>query len=307
MRDQWPNTFHFSPCPSLGDPDGVEILGDGRFALFNPDDRALKLRVGSYLPRQPRRAPATASVTATGPKGRALFHEDVPIEHIHGDHAHPDINLRTGRGVSFLDVEGVERWLAFTYPATPLVLVGDQTEGDWRRFRFTVGTARNWYFHVPPGTKQFSVRASVEHDALLLRGAEEEPAPLAPALLEVPGSVSVADGIVRADPAEVPTEGIAPDADDADVEYVDADRLEGPLTVGSAREGERMRPLGMSGTKKLSDVMMDAKVPMRRRARVPIVREGDHVVWVAGIRLSEAHRITRDTRRVVRLAYTRER
>jgi tRNA(Ile)-lysidine synthase len=91
------------------------------------------------------------------------------------------------------------------------------------------------------------------------------------------------------------------------VEYVDADRLEGPLTVGSAREGERMRPLGMSGTKKLADVMMDAKVPARRRSRVPVVREGDRVVWVAGIRLSEAHRVTRDTRRVVRLAYTRKR
>jgi hypothetical protein len=169
MRDQWPNTFHFSPCPSLGDPDGVEILGDGRFALFNPDGRALKLRVGSYLPRNSPAAPANAAVTATGPKGKALFHEDVPIEHIHGDHAHPDINLRTGRGVSFVDVEGVERWLAFTYPATPLVLVGNQAEGDWRRFHFSVGTARNWYFFVPSGTEQFSVRASVEHETDVMR------------------------------------------------------------------------------------------------------------------------------------------
>jgi len=150
------------------------------------------------------------------------------------------------------------------------------------------------------------VHASVEHDALLLRGAVEEPSPLAPALLEIPGSVSVADGVVRADPAEVPSVGIEADAHDADVEYVDADRLEGPLSVGSALEGERMRPLGMSGTKKLSDVMMDAKVPARHRSKIPVVREGDRVVWVAGIRLSEAHRVTPDTRRVVRLAYTRE-
>jgi tRNA(Ile)-lysidine synthase len=151
------------------------------------------------------------------------------------------------------------------------------------------------------------VHASVEHDALLLEAVRGETSPLASALLEVPGSVRVDGGVVRADVEEGPSAGIDADADDADVEYVDADRLENALTVGGPREGERMRPLGMAGTKKLSDVLMDAKVPARLRSRVPVVRDGDRVVWVAGVRLSEAYRVAEDTRRVVRLAYTRER
>jgi hypothetical protein len=166
MQQRWPNTVHFSPCPSLGDPDGVEVLGDGRFAIWNPAGKELKLRVGTYLPRwEWQKNRVTAAVTVTGPAGNVVFRRDVPIEHVHEDHGHPTDVLRTGRGVSFVSVAGVERWLAFTYPATPLVLVGQELDGGGYRFRFSAGTVRNWYFFVPKGTRQFSVQAAAEQEA----------------------------------------------------------------------------------------------------------------------------------------------
>jgi len=171
MQKRWPNTYHFSPCPSLGDPDGAEILGDGRFALWNPAGRELKLRVGTYLPRSGFEGePAKGRVRVSRPDGKVLFEKDVPIEHVHGEHGHPTEVLRTGRGASLVEVSGVERWFAFTYPATPAVLVGESDEEDdapeegWSRFRLTVGTARNWYFFVPKGTQQFTLRAAAEHE-----------------------------------------------------------------------------------------------------------------------------------------------
>ena len=151
--DAWPTLQHFSPCPSLGDPDGVTVLGDARFAIANPEGRPLRFRIGTYLPRTTNEA---ARVRVTG---AIQFEKTLPLLHLHHKSGQPTDTLTGGKGISYFDVTGGERWMAFTYPATPLVLVGEVTAGGAHRFRFTAGTVRNWYFRVPPGTKEFTVRA----------------------------------------------------------------------------------------------------------------------------------------------------
>lgn len=64
-----------------------------------------------------------------------------------------------------------------------------------------------------------------------------------------------------------------------------------------------MRPLGMTGTRKVSDILTDAKVPRRRRPLVPVVRDGDRIVWVAGVRMSEDCKVTTGTTEAVRLTW----
>ena len=85
--------------------------------------------------------------------------------------------------------------------------------------------------------------------------------------------------------------------------YADADRLTHPLTVRPWRDGDRMRPLGMSGTKLVSDVLTDAHVPPHRRAHVPVVIDGEQVVWVVGHRMAHSVRIRPATDRIVRLSF----
>ncbi len=161
----WPWLANFSPCPSLGDPDGIEIRGDASFAMWNPEDRPLKMRIGSYLPRDMgSKDPKKATVTMTGLGGKSILETAMPIEHLHGEHGAPEAIPATGKGPVKVQVAGVERWLAFTYPATPLVLIGREAADGWSRFDLEVGTARNWYFMVPRGTKSFLVRASVQHE-----------------------------------------------------------------------------------------------------------------------------------------------
>ena len=160
-----PHLQHWSPCPSLGDPDGDQIRGDASFALWNPEDRRLKFMIGDYLPRTGMHAePPIADVKVTGPSGRLIFQGRLPAPHHHGQMKQPDLLPPTGAGVSVVEVKGVERWLAYTYPATPLVLIGKDAAEGWRRFTFEVGTVRNWYFFVPPGTRTFAVRAAAEHE-----------------------------------------------------------------------------------------------------------------------------------------------
>lgn len=56
-----------------------------------------------------------------------------------------------------------------------------------------------------------------------------------------------------------------------------------PFTVRGRRPGDRIRPLGMRGTKKLQDLLVDRKVPRRMRDLVPVVVDASgRVVWVVG-------------------------
>lgn len=59
-----------------------------------------------------------------------------------------------------------------------------------------------------------------------------------------------------------------------------------PLRVRSARPGDRFRPSGAGGGKKLKDFFIDAKMPLEERRRVPLVT-GDEILWVAGVRRCE--------------------
>ncbi len=160
MKTNWPNLQHFSPCPSIGDPDGVSILGGGRFLLWNPEGRPLRFRLGTYLPRRGATDPERAEVAATGPAGRELFRETLPVLHIHGSDGQPSAIPDIGTNPALFSVTGAERWFAFTYPAVPTVLAGAPGSGGWSRFRFSAASPRNWYFLVPAGVREFSVRAS---------------------------------------------------------------------------------------------------------------------------------------------------
>ncbi len=76
------------------------------------------------------------------------------------------------------------------------------------------------------------------------------------------------------------------------------------LWVGPPEVGEVLCPLGMDGrSKRLSDLLADAGVPARERARVPVVRRGPkgEIVWVAGIRADERARVTPSTATLVLL------
>lgn len=56
-----------------------------------------------------------------------------------------------------------------------------------------------------------------------------------------------------------------------------------PLTVRGRRPGDRMRPVGLGGSKKLQDLLVDRKVPRRIRDLVPVVTDATgRIVWVAG-------------------------
>ncbi len=95
-----------------------------------------------------------------------------------------------------------------------------------------------------------------------------------------------------------------PDPDPA-VAWLDADRLTGPLTLRSWQQGDRFRPLGLAGTKLVSDLLNDLKLEQRDRAQTLVLLAGHDIAWVVGRRISHRFRVRPDTRRLVRLTQLR--
>jgi tRNA(Ile)-lysidine synthase len=63
-----------------------------------------------------------------------------------------------------------------------------------------------------------------------------------------------------------------------------------PLLIRSWRPGDRIRPRGLEGSKKLQDLFTDRKVPAAERARVPIVVDAGGsgpILWVVGQAVAE--------------------
>ncbi len=83
--------------------------------------------------------------------------------------------------------------------------------------------------------------------------------------------------------------------------YVDAKALRGKLRVRAAVAGDRFRPLGMKGEKKLSDLFIDRKVDRPLREETPILEAGDTIVWVIGHALGDGVKITDRTKSVLKL------
>jgi len=136
-------------------------------------------------------------------------------------------------------------------------------------------------------------------DGLILEVASgfvlaEEPFPelpgCPPSHLSIPGAVSW-------DGWHFGAEGTDPGATPRGPEVATLDRsgLGGGVDVRAWRPGDRIRPLGMTGSKKVADLMAEKGLPRPRRPEWPVVESGGEIAWVPGIAVSESFRIRPET------------
>jgi len=74
------------------------------------------------------------------------------------------------------------------------------------------------------------------------------------------------------------------------------------LFVRTWRNGDRMRPFGLRGSKKLQDIFVDARVPADERARVPLFECGGEIVWLPGYRIAQGWEVADPADRALQLA-----
>ncbi|MDX9903047.1 MAG: tRNA lysidine(34) synthetase TilS [Bacteroidales bacterium] len=80
---------------------------------------------------------------------------------------------------------------------------------------------------------------------------------------------------------------------------VDLGLITFPVKVRQWEPGDRFRPLGMTRMKKISDFLIDLKVPATAKEKVLLLLSGDEVVWVMGYRIDDRYRVTDKTERIL--------
>ncbi len=94
------------------------------------------------------------------------------------------------------------------------------------------------------------------------------------------------------------------DAARSGVAYVDA--LGGTYRVRMPREGDRMRPLGLGGSKSVLKAMKDRRVPADLRLRNPVLVDSEgRIAWILSGELDEDHKVTPKTKKILRIEVQR--
>jgi len=134
------------------------------------------------------------------------------------------------------------------------------------------------------------------------RVAARSPAPCLPEIeLRVPGTARFGDWELVAE-LTVPGVAHAPTSETLSIAVPEPPAR---IVIRSRRAGDRMRPAGLRGRKKLQDIFVDAHVPRSRRDQVPVVCVGDEIIWLVGLRRAEGLPLTSETERTVRLTARR--
>ena len=89
-----------------------------------------------------------------------------------------------------------------------------------------------------------------------------------------------------------------------EVAFLDASKVAFPLQVRPAQAGDRFHPLGMRGSKLLSDYMTDRKMSLFSKRRQLVVTDArGTIVWVVNERPSELAKVTSSTRKLLKLTF----
>ena len=84
--------------------------------------------------------------------------------------------------------------------------------------------------------------------------------------------------------------------------YLDSNKIKGKLTIRKWEIGDRMKPLGMKGSKLLSDIIKDAKTPSHLKKDILIVEDEEKILWCVGIKISSEAIAMDDTKEILKVS-----
>ena len=90
------------------------------------------------------------------------------------------------------------------------------------------------------------------------------------------------------------------------IKYFDYDKIEEKIVIRNRVAGDKMIPLGMNSSKKIKDILINSKIPRDERDNIPVLCFDDKISWVVGVKTSQEFRITNETKRVLKIAFERE-
>jgi tRNA(Ile)-lysidine synthase len=91
--------------------------------------------------------------------------------------------------------------------------------------------------------------------------------------------------------------------DDKSFEYISGDLIKDDFELRTWKNGDRFYPIGMKGSKKLSDFLTEQKITSIEKRNQLVLTNSGSIVWVVGLRLDERFKLTDSTRKTLRISY----
>jgi tRNA(Ile)-lysidine synthase len=85
------------------------------------------------------------------------------------------------------------------------------------------------------------------------------------------------------------------------IEFISADGLSKNFIVRHWKSGDKFFPIGMKGSKKISDYLNDIKISSSTKREQWILENNGRIAWVIGKRLDERFKVTSNTKKVLKL------
>jgi tRNA(Ile)-lysidine synthase len=159
--------------------------------------------------------------------------------------------------------------------------------------------------HKPPGRYSLPAgfAATIDQRSLIIHhGRVPTMREIPETTLCVPGNTNAGCWTIRAEIISVPREVRQVSPNQA---YLDVAETGLGLTARSRCPGDRLRPLGLGGQKKVQDILVDAKIPASDRDGIPLVCAGGQIAWIVGHFIDERFALTADSKQALHLVATR--
>lgn len=90
------------------------------------------------------------------------------------------------------------------------------------------------------------------------------------------------------------------------IRWFDYDKIAGNVMVRFKEEGDYLVISPEGDKKKLKKYFTDSKIPSDKRGEIPLVASGNEVLWVVGYRTGEGARITKSTKKLLKMEIKRK-
>lgn len=87
--------------------------------------------------------------------------------------------------------------------------------------------------------------------------------------------------------------------------YFNVDNVNDNIIIRRRKNGDKIVPLGMKGSKKLKDLFIDMKIPKEERDLIPIIQFGDDIAWIVSYKLSDKYKVTKDAKKILEINFGR--
>ena len=90
---------------------------------------------------------------------------------------------------------------------------------------------------------------------------------------------------------------------DVNIGQFNIEKITFPLIIRKWGNGDKMKPIGMKGTKKISDILIDKKISILEKENIYVVISNNDIIWLIGHCISEKYKVENEKNLILKLTY----